>query len=120
MTRAISEVSETLNIDIKEFTVAGIPYKKMFAHKWFIGTDDPVIDKESFRILLDKTLALLNDDYAVERKAALKDIIIEIIPVKAFYEWLKFKGKEGGQHKFPRVIGNQYAEWNEFSTHYLN
>jgi hypothetical protein len=120
MTRAISEVSEKLNIDIKEFTVAGIPYKKMFAHKWFIGTDDPVIDKESFRILLDKTLALLNDDYAVERKAALKDIIIEIIPVKAFYEWLKIKGKEGGQHKFPRVIGNQYAEWNEFSTHYLN
>jgi len=120
MTRAISEVSEALNIDIKEFTVAGIPYEMLFAHKWYLGTDDPVADKEQLRNLLDKTLAGLNDDYAVERRAALKEIIIEILPSKAFYDWLKFKGKEGGQHKFPRVIGNQYGEWNEFSQQYLN
>ncbi|HEX2395943.1 MAG TPA: GH3 auxin-responsive promoter family protein [Bacteroidales bacterium] len=119
MTCAISEISESLNIDIKEFTVAGIPYEKLFAHKWYIGTDDPVVDKEGLKILLDKTLAKLNDDYAVERRAALKEIIVEILPSKAFYDWLKMKGKEGGQHKFPRVIGNQHAEWNEFSRQYL-
>lgn len=120
MTRAISEVSEKLNIDIKEFTVAGIPYNKLFAHKWYIGTDQPVADRQEFKKLLDKTLSALNDDYAVERKAALKDIIVEIIPVKAFYDWMKMKGKEGGQHKFPRVIGSQYDEWDEFTHQYLN
>lgn len=119
MTRAISEISEILNINIKEFTVAGIPYEKLFAHKWYIGTDDTV-DKETIRNLLDKTLARLNDDYAVERRAALKEIIVEILPSRAFYEWMKMKGKEGGQNKFPRVIGNQYAEWNEFVLRYLN
>jgi len=92
----------------------------LFAHKWYLGTDDPVADKEQLRRLLDKILATLNDDYAVERRAALKEIIVEILPSKAFYDWLKFKGKEGGQHKFPRVIGNQYGEWNEFSQQYLN
>jgi hypothetical protein len=119
MTMAISIISEKLNIDINEFTVAGIPYKKLFAHKWYIGTDQPVTDKESFKQLLDHTLCTLNDDYAVERKAALKNVIVEIIPVKAFYEWMKLKGKEGGQHKFPRVIGNQYNEWDEFALQYM-
>jgi len=120
MTKAISEVSEILNVDIKEFTVAGIPYHQLFAHKWYIGTDHTIKDKEEFRLLLDKTLSKLNDDYAIERKAALKEIFIEIIPVKAFYDWLKMKGKEGGQHKFPRVIGNQYSEWNEFIRQYIS
>jgi hypothetical protein len=120
MTRAISIVSEKLNIGIKEFTVAGIPHQKLFAHKWYLGTDQPVADLEGLKKLLDKTLAVLNDDYAVERKAALKDVIVEILPVKAFYDWMKIKGKEGGQHKFPRVIGNHYVEWDEFVRQYLN
>lgn len=119
MTHAISEIAEKLNIDIKEFTVAGIPYNKLFAHKWYIGTNDQVEDKEALKQLLDSTLSTLNDDYAVERQAALKNVIVEILPVKAFYDWLKMKGKEGGQHKFPRVIGNQYSEWDEFTRQYL-
>jgi hypothetical protein len=120
MTRAISEVSEKLNIDIKEFTVAGIPHNKLFAHKWYIGTDQQIGDREAFKQLLDKTLSVLNDDYAVERMAALKNVIVEFVPVKAFYDWLKMKGKEGGQHKFPRVISNQFNEWDKFVRQYLN
>jgi hypothetical protein len=118
MTRAISEISEMLNIDIKEFTVAGIPYKKLFAHKWYIGTDQKVDDVQKLIRLLDETLSKLNDDYAVERKAALRDVLVEVLPSKAFYDWLKSKGKEGGQHKFPRVIGSAYCEWDEFVKQY--
>ncbi len=77
MTRAISEISEKLNIDIKEFTVAGIPHLKLFAHKWYIGTDQQVDDVPKLKRLLDETLSKLNDDYAVERKAALKDVLVE-------------------------------------------
>jgi len=118
MTRAISEISEKLNIDIKEFTVAGIPYQKLFAHKWYIGTDQQVDDVLKLKRLLDETLSVLNDDYAVERKAALKEVLVEILPSKAFYDWLKVKGKEGGQHKFPRVIGSSLCEWDEFVKQY--
>jgi hypothetical protein len=114
MTCAIAEVSEKLKIDIKEFTVAGIPYNQLFAHKWYIGTNQHIPDKEAFKQLLDETLARLNDDYAVERKAALSEVIIEVLPVEHFYEWMKMKGKEGGQHKFPRVLGNLHDEWNAF------
>jgi hypothetical protein len=118
MTKAIHIVSEKLNLAINEFTVAGIPYEHLFAHRWYLGTDHPVADLEALRDLLDKTLCDLNDDYAVERKAALKSVIVETLPVKAFYDWMKMKGKEGGQHKFPRVIGNQVAEWDEFVNPY--
>ncbi len=73
---------------------------------------------QKLKRLLDETLSKLNDDYAVERKAALRDVLVEILPSKAFYDWLKLKGKEGGQHKFPRVIGSSYCEWDEFVKQY--
>jgi hypothetical protein len=120
MTRAISEISEKLNLSIKEFTVAGIPHNRLFAHKWYIGTEQPVTDLAGLKLMLDSTLARLNDDYAVERKAALEDIIVKVVSVKAFYDWMKIKGKEGGQYKFPRVIGDLYSEWDEFVNQYVS
>jgi hypothetical protein len=116
MNKAISIVSEELNIDIKEFTVAGIPYKSLFAHQWFIGSNDNV---ESCRLKerIDEILMELNDDYRVERTAALKEIFLDIIPVKYFYQWLEKHDKVGGQNKFPRVMkATQLKDWQ----HYLS
>ncbi|HEY6162426.1 MAG TPA: GH3 auxin-responsive promoter family protein [Bacteroidia bacterium] len=114
MNRAIEMVSDQLNIDIKEFTVAGIPYGSLFAHKWFIGTDDKA-DPETVKKKLDENLKALNDDYRVERMAALKEVMVEIYPVGMFYEWMRINGKEGGQHKFPRVMkNNRLTEWEKF------
>ncbi|MGK7397594.1 MAG: GH3 family domain-containing protein [Candidatus Cyclobacteriaceae bacterium M3_2C_046] len=114
MNKAIELVSNKLNIDIKEFTVAGIPYKSLFAHNWYIGTDDQV-DTEQLKTLLDDCLMELNDDYRVERSAALKNIFVEILPAKIFYKWLKVHGKEGGQNKFPRVLKKaKFEAWKSF------
>ena len=35
---------------------------------------------------IDEHLKKLNDDYAVERSAALKEIFVDVLPVKTFYE----------------------------------
>jgi hypothetical protein len=114
MNRAIELTAEELNIEIKEFTVTGIPYGSLFAHKWFIGTDDAA-DAKLLKEKLDEHLKNLNDDYRVERIAALKDVIVEILPSSYFYEWLEQKGKMGAQNKFPRVMKNKHlAEWEEF------
>jgi hypothetical protein len=114
MNKAIELVADELNISIKEFTVAGIPYETLFAHKWFIGTDDPV-DPEKLKQLLDNKLMVLNDDYKVERSAALKEIFVNILPSNTFYHWMKLKGKEGGQNKFPRVLKkSQIEEWENY------
>jgi hypothetical protein len=114
MNRAIRMASQELNIDIKEFTVSGIRYENMFAHRWHIGTDDPV-DVNRLRERIDENLKILNDDYRVERIAALKEVIVEVLPVKMFYEFLRTKGKEGGQNKFPRVLKKTHLrDWEEF------
>ena len=102
------------SIEIKEFSVVGIPYGSLFAHKWYIGTDDAV-NAKIFKEKLDEHLKNLNDDYRVERIAALKDVIVEILPPSVFYDWMEQKGKMGAQNKFPRVMKNKHlAEWDEF------
>jgi hypothetical protein len=86
----------------------------MFAHKWFIGTDDKVSAVE-LKFLIDSKLKMLNDDYRVERTSALKDIIIDVLPHDIFLNWMESKGKIGNQNKFPRVMkNNQLEEWEQF------
>lgn len=114
MSRAIQMVSEELNISIPEFTVTGIPHGSFFAHQWYIACDDKV-NAESVRLLLDKKLKELNDDYAVERKSALKEIFLDVLPEKSFMQFMNAKGKVGGQHKFPRVLkGKMLEDWKIF------
>jgi len=114
MNNAIQMASEKLNICIPEFTVAGVPYNNFFAHQWYIASND-VIDAEALKINIDKALCELNDDYAVERKSALKDIFVTVLPENVFMDFMTSKGKVGGQHKFPRVLKGQMLEdWMKF------
>ena len=114
MNKAIQVASEQLNISIAEFTVAGIPVDGFFGHHWYIGCNDKV-DKQALRSIIDETLIENNDDYATERKSALKDIIVEVLPEEKFMGFMESKGKLGGQHKFPRVLkGKMLEEWRSF------
>src|SRR6267142_2094754 len=116
MNKAIELVSDEMNISIKEFTVAGIPFGTLFAHHWYVATDD-VVDKKLLKERLDFYLKELNDDYAVERSAALQEIIVDAYPTDVFYAWMESKGKAGGQNKFPRVMKNALLdEWVSYLT----
>lgn len=120
MNRAIEMVSNELNIEVPEFTVAGVPHGSLFAHHWFVGSTKDV-DSQLIRQKLDERLKELNDDYAVERSAALKEIKVDVLPVKTFYDWLESKGKVGGQNKFPRVMkAAQFLEWQQFIQNHRN
>jgi len=120
MNKAIELVSNDFNITIPEFTVAGIPHQNLFAHHWFVGTDDKV-DAAALKEKIDQHLKELNDDYAVERSAALREVYVDVLPVKTFYDWMEWKGKVGGQHKFPRVMKNaQLDDWKTFLENHTN
>jgi len=111
MNRAIKMLQDEFNIKINEFTITGLRYGSLFAHKWYLGTDD-FIDPEIAAVKLDEYLAILNDDYRVERTEAIREVYVEILPLHVFYDWMKTKGKEGGAHKFPRVLKEtQRIEW---------
>jgi hypothetical protein len=114
MNKAIEMVSDEFDIRISEFTVSGIKHGSLFAHKWYIGTDDKV-DAEKLRLSIDEKLKMLNDDYRVERTSALKDVFLEVMPHQVFLNYLESKGKIGNQNKFPRVMKNhQFEEWEKF------
>lgn len=115
MNKAIQLTAEELGIHINEYAVCGIPYQGFFAHQWYLGTNGDSADKEKIKNVLDKHLKALNDDYATERTAALKEVLVTLLPVNLFYEWMDKNGKLGAQNKFPRVLKNdRLLNWQEF------
>ncbi|MDD4575392.1 MAG: GH3 auxin-responsive promoter family protein [Bacteroidales bacterium] len=120
MNSAIKMLEDEMGVAIREFTVIG--YKRsegsMFAHKWFLGTDSELDNKVAAE-KIDEYLKVLNDDYRVERMEAIREISAEVVPLSAFYDWLRKNSKEGSQNKFPRVLkGNKCTDWLEFIKSY--
>jgi hypothetical protein len=114
MNKAVQLVSEALNISIPEYCVTGEPSGSFFAHQWYIACDQS-LDEHFLAQKLDEKLMELNDDYAVERKSALKEVRVSILKESVFLSFLESKGKVGGQHKFPRVIkGDLLLDWKRF------
>jgi len=114
MNRAIELMQENLDVEVKEFTVAGIRHESLFAHHWYIGTDD-TLDPELARQKIDEHLKNLNDDYRVERMEAIKDVFVTVLPSQVFYDYMKHQGKEGSANKFPRVLKNsRFDHWEEY------
>ncbi len=105
--KAISQSCIEFGVTIKEYTAAPIYMsdKGSGAHEWLIEFDENPKDLKAFTACLDKNLQALNSDYEAKRH---KDIALGMPHVTAvkkgcFHEWLKQKGKLGGQHKVPRL-----------------
>lgn len=114
MTHGVVNTGDELGYDFQEFTVSGIALNGEFGHHWFIGCDKDA-DPVQIQQVLDAKIALLNDDYPVERAHALKHMVVTLVPSVTFNEYLASKGKQGGQVKFPRVIKKgQYEDWMAF------
>lgn len=114
MNKAIQLVAEEMNVSIPEFTVAGEPYGSFFAHHWFIACDAE-LDEAKMKEMIDQNLCALNDDYAVERQHALKEVLLTILPEQKFLDFMASKNKIGAQHKFPRVLkGKMLEDWKLF------
>jgi hypothetical protein len=111
---AIHMLEEEFNIEVREFAVAGIKQGSLFAHKWYLGIDQ-IFDQHLAAQKIDSYLKQLNDDYRVERLEAIRGVYVEVLPTSVFYDCLREQGKEGGQHKFPRVLKHEkYSQWEAF------
>jgi len=118
MNMAVKMLQDEYNIEIREFTVAGFRHGSMFAHKWYLGTEDDIDPKVAVE-KIDEYLKVLNDDYRVERIAAVTDVFLEILSPSVFANWMKIHGKEGGANKFPRVLkGEKYKQWEAYLKDY--
>lgn len=78
-------------------------------HQWLIEFAKRPDSIEHFAEVLDKFLKEVNSDYEAKRYKDIALQPLEVIPARAnlFHDWLKQKGKLGGQHKVPRLSNNR-------------
>lgn len=100
---------------IHEYTAAPIYMgdDRKGSHEWLIEFENAPADLEYFTSVLDNALCSINSDYEAKR---YKSITLEMptvrnMPPGTFYQWMKRKGKLGGQNKVPRLSNDRkYVE----------
>ncbi|MFI5151084.1 MAG: GH3 auxin-responsive promoter family protein [Bacteroidia bacterium] len=109
--QAIHIACERSRATITEFTAAPLYMngRESGAHEWLIEFERPPEDADFFVEVLDNALKTLNSDYEAKRynNYALRTPIVHFMPPGCFYEWLKSKGKLGGQNKVPRLCNER-------------
>ncbi|MFA0961942.1 GH3 auxin-responsive promoter family protein [Roseivirga sp. BDSF3-8] len=112
---AITEACSRTNAVIDNFTAAPryLETGKKGGHEWIIEFKCRPSDQESFISVLDETLRKINSDYDAKRQAdlALERPVIHFVNEGTFYNWMKKRGKLGGQNKVPRLSNDrEYVE----------
>ncbi|MFD1292226.1 GH3 auxin-responsive promoter family protein [Lutibacter holmesii] len=97
--------------EISEFTAAPIfmKDKKSGGHEWLIEFKIQPENLNYFTEILDTSLKNINSDYEAKRYNNLTLAMpkINIASKGLFHNWLKQKGKLGGQHKVPRLSNSR-------------
>jgi hypothetical protein len=78
-------------------------------HQWLIEFRTMPDSIEKFAKILDKTLQEINSDYEAKRYKDITLQHLELVVAREglFNDWLKMKGKLGGQHKVPRLSNSR-------------
>ncbi|GAB4488566.1 MAG: GH3 auxin-responsive promoter family protein [Saprospiraceae bacterium] len=112
---AVQRADILLNAGVREFAVAGVRDGSTWAHQWYVSTDNQSVTPEAFARAVDEELCRLNDDYAIERVYALRDVRVRLLPNEVFLGWLGKRGKFNGQAKIPRVLkGEHLANFKDY------
>jgi hypothetical protein len=113
--KALDAACRATGAIISEYTAAPVFLggDESAAHEYIIEFESEPDSIEKFTDVLDKELQNLNSDYEAKRSAdlMLKKPKITMAPKDTFFNWLKSKGKIGGQNKVPRLYnGRKYMD----------
>ncbi|MCB0487878.1 MAG: GH3 auxin-responsive promoter family protein [Cyclobacteriaceae bacterium] len=104
---AITKACEQTGAVIDNFTVGPIFLEKAHrgGHEWIIEFKNKPGDIDQFTKLLDEELRRVNSDYDAKRAFDLALMMPKVHSVNegTFYNWMKKRGKLGGQNKVPRL-----------------
>lgn len=104
---AITKASKETGAVVADYTAAPVYMTgtENGAHEWIIEFEHLPVPLEVFVTIMDKALQEINSDYEAKRHKdiALRMPIVHQMPAGGFRQWLKDKGKLGGQHKVPRL-----------------
>lgn len=105
--QAIARAAEKTNAIVNDYTAAPVYFTEDSngAHEWLVEFEKEPDDFNDFITELDTALKNVNSDYEAKRhkSIALRLPIVHKLTAGTFTEWLRIKGKLGGQHKVPRL-----------------
>ncbi|WP_113636447.1 GH3 auxin-responsive promoter family protein [Nubsella zeaxanthinifaciens] len=108
---ALTKACATTQAKVKDYTACPIYFsgEQAGGHEWIIEFEKQPDDFEQFVDVLDQTLREVNSDYDAKRfkDMALRRPKVHNAPPNTFYNWMKNRGKLGGQHKVPRLANNR-------------
>jgi len=109
--RALDEACRQTGALIKEYTAGPVYFEdnKAGGHEWVIEFEKKPAEFDRFVDLLDETLRKINSDYDAKRfkDMALRRPIVHMAQKGTFFNWMKERGKLGGQHKVPRLANSR-------------
>lgn len=113
--KAIAMACERTGAIVNDYTAAPVYFSDSAngAHEWLIEFEKEPRDLAAFTHELDTALKSINSDYEAKRhkSIALGLPVIHALRKGAFTEWLRQRGKLGGQHKVPRLSNERkYVE----------
>jgi len=109
--RGIAKACEATNAIVSDYTAAPV-YMDEGAdagHEWLIEFEQAPENELRFMEILDQTLKEVNSDYEAKRykNMALQAPKLVSLERGSFRQWLRVRGKLGGQHKVPRLSNNR-------------
>lgn len=109
--RGIEAACQATGAVVNEYTAAPM-YMDLDAHgghEWIVEFSEPPSDLARFVDVLDETMRELNSDYDAKRRGdiVLRRPVMHAVASGTFYEWMKQRGKLGGQNKVPRLSNDR-------------
>ncbi|MBQ4386328.1 MAG: GH3 auxin-responsive promoter family protein [Prevotella sp.] len=109
--QGLAYACEQTGAEVLEYTAAPVfmDANAKCRHQWLIEFSKTPNDLAQFASLLDQKLQQLNSDYETKRYKDITLQHLELIPARQglFNDWLKLRGKLGGQHKVPRLSNSR-------------
>ncbi|MFV0483171.1 MAG: GH3 auxin-responsive promoter family protein [Bacteroidales bacterium] len=108
---ALLEACNASGADVSEYTVGPVFMEgnEKGQHEWIIEFAKSPNSIDEFVDILDKALQNVNSDYEAKRfnDATLKRLKVRVVEKGVFMEWMKSRGKLGGQNKVPRLSNDR-------------
>ena len=112
--RAVLAAAEVTGARVKEFAVATLypgADNPTGRHVYSIEFERRPDDMAAFETTLDNSISRGNEDYTAHRHGnfGIAPPRVQSLPPDAFYEWMRARGRVGGQNKIPRVLTPELA-----------
>ncbi len=109
--KGLAEACRQTGAEVLEYTAAPVfmDANGKCRHQWVVEFSREPNDVAAFARILDESLQTINSDYEAKRYKDITLQQLELIKARpgVFNDWLKQKGKLGGQHKVPRLCNNR-------------